>query len=197
MMVETLSKNMRKLPFFPGERKNSEFRSVSGMHMCLANVGYIDPSNPSKFGHGSELQRKVFAYYLDKRDILHKLAQAIVNLSEKAFPLDYSFEVNMTGIVLPSYHLYLERKNKTVLTVKREMVANAKSICRVCGINLDDFYSHGECYLESHIDLPPYKNNSKLVVSTADLVGLCPTCHKLAHSSPLEYEIKELEKYIR
>ena len=77
------------------------------------------------------------------------------------------------------------------------MIANGKAICNVCGINLDDYYTEGERILEIHIDLPLYKNDSKLVVSPCDLVGICPSCHKLAHSSPLDYEIKELEKYIR
>ena len=196
-IAETLSENMRKLPFYPEERLKPEFRSVSGMHMCLANVGYIDPNNPSKFGHGSALQRKVFEFFTDKRDLLHKMANAIVNLSGKSFPLDYSFESSMTGIVLPSYHLLIERNNKNVAAVRREMKANGKAICNVCGINLDDYYTEGERILEIHIDLPLYKNDSKLVVSPCDLVGICPACHKLAHSSPLDYEIKELEKYIR
>ena len=51
-LINELSKNMKKLPFFPALRDDEAFRSPDGMRMCLANVGYIDPNNSSKFGHG-------------------------------------------------------------------------------------------------------------------------------------------------
>lgn len=66
-LIDELSKNMKKLPFFPDLRDDETFRSTDGMRMCLANVGYIDPNNSSKFGHGSALQRRVFEYYHDKK----------------------------------------------------------------------------------------------------------------------------------
>ena len=70
-LVEELSENMRSLPFYPEEAKNVEVRSVAGMQMCLANVGFVDPENTSKFGHGSALQRKVFEYYNVRQEMLH------------------------------------------------------------------------------------------------------------------------------
>ncbi|MBR1677455.1 MAG: hypothetical protein IJ706_09125 [Clostridia bacterium] len=61
-LVNELSDSMKRLPFFPDLTYLEEFRSPEGMQMCLANVGFIDPENNSKFGHGSQLQRKVFDY---------------------------------------------------------------------------------------------------------------------------------------
>lgn len=57
-LIDELSNNMKKLPFFPEFRDDEAFRSPDGMRMCLANVGYIDPNNSSKFGHGSALQKE-------------------------------------------------------------------------------------------------------------------------------------------
>ena len=82
-LVNELSKNMKKLPFFPDIRNDEAFRSPDGMRMCLANVGFIDPDNSSKFGHGSSLQRRVFEYYRDKQSLLRKIATAIVLLIDQ------------------------------------------------------------------------------------------------------------------
>lgn len=81
-IIAQLSENMRSLPFFKEKVSNPEFRSYAGMQMCLANVGYIDPENNSKFGHGSALQKKIFDCYVNRQFELHKLALAIVEIAK-------------------------------------------------------------------------------------------------------------------
>lgn len=196
LLVEELSKNMRTLPFYPGEAENVEFRSVAGMQMCLANVGFVDPENSSKFGHGSALQRKVFEHYSDQRETLHKIAKSIIDVSAEDFPIDYSFQDSVFGMVLPSYHLHLERRNKAVKTVKNELKLRGQACCKLCGRNLNDHYFVGSELLEVHISAPLYKNNNRLTVSPSDLLVLCPTCHKLAHSRLDGFEEETLTGYI-
>lgn len=196
LLVEDLSKNMRALPFYPEEAENVEFRSVAGMQMCLANVGFVDPENSSKFGHGSALQRKVFEYYSDQRETLHKIAKSIIDVSVEKFPIDYSFQDSVFGLVLPSYHLHLERQNKAVKTVKNELKLRGQARCKLCGRDLSDHYSVGSELLEVHISAPLYKNNNRLIVSPSDLLVLCPTCHKLAHSRLDGFEEETLTGYI-
>lgn len=195
-LVEELSKNMRSLPFYPEEAENVEFRSVAGMQMCLANVGFVDPENTSKFGHGSALQRKVFEYYNDQRETLHKIAKSIIAVSAEEFPIDYSFQDSVFGMVLPSYHLQLERKNKAVKAVRNELLLRRKACCKLCGRDLSDHYSVGSEMLEVHISAPLYENNNRLTVSPSDLLVLCPTCHKLAHSRLDGFEEEKLKGYI-
>lgn len=195
-LVEELSKNMRALPFYPEEAENVEFRSVAGMQMCLANVGFVDPENTSKFGHGSALQRKVFEYYNDQRETLHKIAKSIIAVSAEEFPIDYSFQDSVLGMVLPSYHLQLERKNKAVKSVRNELLLRRQACCKLCGRDLSDHYSVGSELLEVHISAPLYENNNRLTVSPSDLLVLCPTCHKLAHSRLDGFEEEKLKGYI-
>lgn len=195
-LIEELSKSMRSLPFYPEEAENIEFRSVAGMQMCLANVGFIDPENTSKFGHGSALQRKVFEYYNDQRELLHKIAKSIIAVSAEEFPIDYSFQDSVFGMVLPSFHLHLERQNKTVRAVKNELKLRGQACCKLCGRNMNDHYSVGSELLEIHISAPLYKNNNRLTVSPLDLLVLCPTCHKLAHSRLDTFEEEKLMGYI-
>lgn len=195
-LIEELSKSMRSLPFYPEEAENIEFRSVAGMQMCLANVGFIDPENTSKFGHGSALQRKVFEYYNDQRELLHKIAKSIIAVSVEEFPIDYSFQDSVFGMVLPSFHLHLERQNKAVRAVKNELKLRGQACCKLCGRNMNDHYSVGSELLEIHISAPLYKNNNRLTVSPLDLLVLCPTCHKLAHSRLDTFEEEKLMGYI-
>lgn len=195
-LIEELSKSMRSLPFYPEEAENIEFRSVAGMQMCLANVGFIDPENTSKFGHGSALQRKVFEYYNDQRELLHKIAKSIIAVSAEEFPIDYSFQDSVFGMVLPSFHLHLERQNKAVRAVKNELKLRGQACCKLCGRNMNDHYSVGSELLEIHISAPLYKNNNRLTVSPLDLLVLCPTCHKLAHSRLDTFEEEKLMGYI-
>lgn len=194
--IENLSNNMRALPFFPTESQNPEFRSVAGMQMCLANVGFIDPCNKSKFGHGSALQRKVFEYYRDQQEELHKLTKSIVNVAREHFPIDYSYQDSVYGMLLPSYHLHLERKSKVVKAVRRELKIIGQTSCKLCGTDLSKHYSVGEELLEVHIGVPLYKNNECLIVSPSDLLVVCPTCHKLAHSKLDAFDAETLEGYI-
>ena len=196
MLVEELSKNMRSLPFYPEEAENVEFRSVAGMQMCLANVGFVDPDNTSKFGHGSALQRKVFEYYNDRREILHKMVKSIISVSTEEFPIDYSFQDSVFGMVLPSFHLHLERKNKAVKAVRNELQIRRQACCKLCGRDLSDHYSVGSELLDVHISAPLYKNNNRLTVSPSDLLVLCPTCHKLAHSRLDGFEEEKIKGYI-
>ena len=195
-LIEELRKSMRSLPFYPEEAENIEFRSVAGMQMCLANVGFIDPENTSKFGHGSALQRKVFEYYNDQRELLHKIAKSIIAVSAEEFPIDYSFQDSVFGMVLPSFHLHLERQNKAVRAVKNELKLRGQACYKLCGRNMNDHYSVGSELLEIHISAPLYKNNNRLTVSPLDLLVLCPTCHKLAHSRLDTFEEEKLMGYI-
>lgn len=103
---------MKKLPFFPDLRDDETFRSTDGMRMCLANVGYIDPNNSSKFGHGSALQRRVFEYYHDKKSVLRKVASAIVLLAQEDIVLDPMFDDFIGGQIIASYHKHLEKQIK-------------------------------------------------------------------------------------
>ena len=177
-LVKELSHNLRSLPFYPGWVGNPEFRSYSGMQMCLAKVGYVDPENTSKFGHGSILQRRIFERYVNCQHELHSLAKAIMSVAKEKFPIDYFFENSIFGMLVPSYHLFLERNNNNVIAVKRELQLHNQTCCKICGQDLAKIYGNADL-IELHIDVPLNKNISGIIVSPSDLICICPTCHNL------------------
>lgn len=196
-LIDELSKNMKKLPFFPDLRDDETFRSTDGMRMCLANVGYIDPNNSSKFGHGSALQRRVFEYYHDKKSVLRKVASAIVLLAQEDIALDPMFDDFIGGQIIASYHKHLEKTNKVVQRVAKENIQTGQTTCGLCGCELSKIYINAEDLMEVHLNIPIEDYAFPLEVYPASTILLCPTCHKLAHSNPKTYSIESAKERIR
>lgn len=196
-LIAQLSENMRSLPFFKEETNSPEFRSYAGMQMCLANVGYVNPENNSKFGHGSALQKRIFNSYVNRQMELHKLALAIVSIAKEEFPIDYSFASSDIGMLVPSYHVYLERTNKSVLAVKKQLEINMDTVCKVCNRDMSDIYADGNKLIEIHLDLPIYLNCKDSIISPSEMIGVCPSCHKLAHMEYDSFEVSKLRKHLK
>lgn len=197
-MIAELSTAMRSLPFYQELKEDPSFRSIDGMKMCLANVAWADPNTNCKFGHGSIAQRRVLEYYVDKKAELHAYAQAIKKLASSAFPIMAEYESNIAGTLLPSFHGYLETTDKTIKAVHKEACAQHQTKCRICGQELSAVY--GSCaseLIELHINLPLSQNTPKLDLSPSDLILLCPTCHKFAHSNPRYYETDRLQSVMK
>ena len=191
-LIDGLSKAMRQLPFYPEYKGNTEFRSFSGMQMCIANVGYCDPKNSSKFGHGSKPQKRVFDEYVEKQDVLHSISKAIVKITKEQFTIDYSYSDCLFGMLLPSYHCYLERTNKIVHTVKKTLDFQMKD-CSVCGSDVNKLFP-GFDLMEIHIDVPLCECVKPDVISPSTISFVCPTCHKAAHSRIELFRTAELKK---
>lgn len=196
-LVEDLSKCLRALPFYPELKSYNNFRSFDGMMMCLANVAYADPEAKSSFGHGSAKQRLVLSYYRHRKDELHTYAQAIKKLSSVNYPLCDEYFYFVAGAMLPSFHIFTERRNRVVLAVKREMMNHRGTLCRVCERDMNDIYEDASSLMEIHINLPLHQNTTKLSPSPADLIMLCTSCHKLAHTAPEYFEVKNIRLRIR
>ena len=165
--------------------------------MCLANVGYIDPYNPSKFGHGSALQRRVFEYYYDKKRVLRKVATAIVLLAQEGIVIDPVFDDFIAGQIIASYHKHLKKTNKVVQRVAEENIQTGQTTCGLCGCELSKRYIDAEDLMEVHLNIPIEDYAFPLEVYPASTILLCPTCHKLAHSNPKTYSIESAKERIR
>jgi len=197
-MVAELSIAMRSLPFYQKQKVDPSFRSIDGMKMCLANVAWADPNANCKFGHGSIAQRKVLEYYAQNKRELHAYAHVIKKLAKIDFPVRTDFDSFIGGALLPSYHCHLEKTNKTLMAVLKEACVQHQTKCRICGQDLNTIY--GSCaseLIELHINLPLSQNTPKLGLSPSDLILLCPTCHKLAHTNPRYYEMDNLQSVIK
>ncbi len=197
-MIVDLSNAMRSLPYYKELRDDPSFRSVDGMKMCLANVAWADPNANCKFGHGSILQRKVLEYYNYSKADLHANALAIKRVATSDFPIMKEYTDFIGGALLPSFHQYLERTNKTIKAVLKEAGAQHRTKCRICGHDLSVTYGEfASDLIELHINVPLSHNTPSLDVSPSDLILLCPTCHKLAHSNPQHFETDKLQSAIK
>ena len=93
------------------------------------------------------------------------------------------------GQLLPSYHEYLERNDKVVNNAKKMVMTQGKTSCSVCGCDLEAIYpGRGYELLDAHIALPIIQLNGQEKITYSDILLICPTCHKLAHSSPELFE---------
>jgi hypothetical protein len=193
-----LSKEMRSLPFYKNLNGNPSFRSVAGMRMCLFNVASADANINCAFSHGSITQRKVLDYYTDRKSDLHAYAQAIKEIATIDFPIRDEFDDFIGGALLPSFHCHLEKTDKTIKAVLKEATDQHQTICRLCGMDLSITYGSSVSELmEIHINLPLSHNTQRLNISPSDLILLCPTCHKFAHTKPVLYEIDRAQSAIK
>lgn len=193
---EELSLAMKNLPFFPDLREYDYFRSVSGMDMLINNIIYRDKEN-YKFIHVSAKEKKVLDYYDNKRTLLHTYAKIIKELSKLEFPILDDFSDCVSGAMIPSYHIFLEKNNPIIKKSLREAILQHHTKCHVCGMDLDSLYGiYSQTLIEMHIDLPLKENNVRLNPSPSDLILICPTCHKLAHTEPQCFETKQFQPII-
>lgn len=196
--ISELSKSMRSLPFYPDLRDDDAFRSCAGMHMCLSNVGYIDPANKLTFGHGSALQKRVFDYYCERKEELNRIATSIRSLSCMNITLLDEYKDYIGGQLPISYHRYLEATDKTVLRLTDECLNYHRTECVVCGEDLEIKYGDdATSLLEAHIAVPLSQHHAHMSISTTDILLLCPACHRLAHSNPELFDEARLKKRVK
>lgn len=62
--------------------------------------------------------------------------------------------------------------------------------CQACSFRLE---VNGKWIIEVH-HLNPLNSTGKIVNSLDELVSLCPTCHRIAHTRNVPYEISEIKK---
>ena len=96
-----------------------------------------------------------------------------------------------------SIHLITERNRKLVQLAKQM----SASRCDICGLSFKEVY--GFDYIEAHHIVPVAKAGFRHDVTTADIVLLCPNCHRAVHICMKQvmgnyYTVKEeLQKQLR
>ncbi len=195
---EELSKAMKALPFFPEFREYESFRSYNGMDMLMNNIIYHEMKKNYKFVHITEKEKSVLEYYKNSRELLHNYVKTIKELSKLNFPIVDIFSESIMGSMIPSYHVFLEKNNQIIKKTLHEAILQHRTKCRLCGVELADLYgAYNKFLIEIHIDLPLEENNLSLNPSPSELILICPTCHKLAHSEPRFFDSKNLYKVIK
>ena len=198
LLVIELSKLLRGLPI----HKNTDdtFRNVTGVEMTLKCVASLDEKAKYSMRTATKLQKQVYDCFVDKRTYLRELAGAIKDCVP--LPFDYyapmDFNGFMAGNILYLYHLYIENQSIAVTTTKKDFYSRKKSKCTACGIDLFDIYGEkGYELLEQHYteNIINYRNGMNILPGR--FVALCPSCHKLAHTSPNLFQLSSLTSAVK
>lgn len=94
------------------------------------------------------------------------------------------------GVRKISIHNRIERNRNLINAVKRKRKWN----CDICNLNFYEKY--GVEYIEAHHKIPLSRLNKQVSNSEADIVLLCPNCHRAVHEYMRKYTGWEYE-YIR
>ncbi|MDH7578821.1 MAG: hypothetical protein QHH75_13640 [Bacillota bacterium] len=184
-LVIELSKLLRSLPIH--KNTDATFRNVAGTEMTLKCVASLDKKAKYSMRTATKLQKKVYCYYADKKMHLKELADAI--RACLPLPFDYyepmDFNGFMAGNILYLYHLYLENKSRAAAMIKEDFYNRKKSKCTCCDIDLSVLFGEkGYELLEQHYTEKIINYHNGMDILPGKFAALCPTCHRLAHTSP-------------
>lgn len=197
-LVIELSELLRSLPIH--KNKDSIFRNVAGVRMILFSIAALDDNAKYHLKTATQLQKKVYFFYSDKKFYLKELVSAIKACLPMPFdyynPLDsYNF---MAGNILYLYHLYLENKTKAAAIIKEDFYNRRKSKCTCCGIDLSICFNEKGCeLLEQHYTEKIINYHNGMDILPGKFAALCPVCHKLAHSSPDLFQLPNLKNAVK
>ena len=197
-LVIELSKLLRALSIH--KNTGAIFRNVAGVQMILKNIATLDKNAEYHLGAATKLQKKVYSYYVGNKLYLKKLANAIRTCLP--LPFDYyepiDFDNFMAGNLLYLYHLYIENKSRAAIMLKEEFYNRRKSRCASCGIDLSVLYGEkGYELLEQHYTEKIINYHNGMNILPGRFVAICPTCHKIAHTSPDLFQTINLKNAVK
>lgn len=92
---------------------------------------------------------------------------------------------------------YRERNSAAAAQFKREAVSKGKLECEACGIDYLKLYKDAALrVVECHHSVPLSSKQHAGVTKKSDLVLLCATCHRLAHSRKEPVPVSELREIV-
>jgi len=103
-MLSDLSSNMRSLPFNADICNDPAFRSPSGMDMLINNLRTNYDASKKPYGQLSAKRRKVYDYYLERRQELNEIAKCILSISNMSFPILSEY---MNNVLQFAHSIYL------------------------------------------------------------------------------------------
>lgn len=181
-----LSELLRSLPIHKNKPNDEKFRNPNGVTMVLWNISRSDPNTDICLKHGSKLQKKIWSYYIGKREYLHKVATAIRNCLPLPFEYNLMSDLDerdfIQGSILYQYHKYLDNNWQTVNRLRKRARSRGRLYCEKCGFDFYEIYGNvGDGFIECHhkIDVIYYKNN--IVVKDSDFILVCSNCHRMLH----------------
>ncbi|UAA37451.1 HNH endonuclease [Paraneptunicella aestuarii] len=131
--------------------------------------------------HFEHLERNPFCSLSDstKRKKHHETTQPIYELDDLAAIEGYEIDLDTT-FLYRNRNIALECKKRDDFT------------CQACGFRLSH---NGKFVIECH-HIFPVADSGVREVSLNDLVSLCPTCHRIAHTRKIPFSVEEIKSII-
>lgn len=180
------------------------FRNPNGVYMKMCNFLRFDPAVEAKgLAGGSRFEQLVWDEFVNDRERLHRIAQAIRNTLKhtqtdiglaNALSEDETIEAP-EGRVLTRLHRVRERNPKLVRR-KKEYALDiyGKLSCEACTFDFKWFYgTHGEGYIECHHTKPISMLEPDEKTKLTELALVCSNCHRMLHRGSRWLSVPELK----
>lgn len=201
-LIIDLSDTLNKLPIHGDKEEYEKFRNPNGVGLKLSNFLALDESYSGKgMIATSKLDKEVFSEFKDKKEQLHKLADAIKSTATNPairneilnLPEDIDDDAKVKeGGLLYRYHLARER-NTTIVKKKKEKVLklHGKLECELCSFDFEKVYGEiGYGFIECHHKKPLYTLVEETETTLDDLMLVCSNCHRMLHRGYKSQQIK-------
>lgn len=203
--VAAVSSLLNKMHRISGGAGSATFRNADGVYLKMMNIRAIDPTfvAQGKVGMkaGGSLEKKVWAEYFGRREILASDAKAIRDAVEQANePAAIMLEIQddydaQEGGVLIRLHKRFERDSKLKRLKLKASKLSGSLACEACAFDFEEAYGElGDGYIEVHHLKPVHLMKQGERTKLKDLALLCSNCHRMAHRKRVPLTVVDLKK---
>ena len=175
--MKELSVLLNRLPIHAEEQKRDNFRSPAGISKQV-NLFLRCCQKGEKSPHVGSLFFEIAFEYEEKRDELHRIAEAI-RRNEHYYKIPFGNSIENRdfpeGGLLEHLHRSLELSGENKIIKENR--------CAVCGMNPRFIYEYGGEILQLHLVIPPEEMDAKKRYTKDHFITVCPTCHSVLHKS--------------
>jgi 5-methylcytosine-specific restriction enzyme A len=167
-----------------------QFRNEDGVARKTHNLASAAPNWGKWRSNGSEVDREVMGRFYAAPDVMHRIAQELLQDALTDSPENAPKFQEDDGSVLEGRYLWrfhAERERKPGLRRKkiRSVLHRGDPLaCEVCGFDFRQIYGdRGEGYIECH-HVQPLHETGERETRISDLALLCSNCHRMIHRKP-------------
>lgn len=184
-----LSALLQELPFHPRAERGPKFRSQNSVARKSADIATWHPDYQGSRTKGGAIDRVVLGQFLEDPERMHRIAAEIraaidsgVAMDEFSVPEELETEGVTEGRLLQRKHFVRERNPK----LRNEKIASflqshERVHCEICRFDFEAVYGErGRGFIEVHHMVPLHKSGPTKT-KLADLILVCPNCHRMIH----------------
>ena len=177
------------------EGAGADYRNGNGVRMKLSNFLRLDDEYEGVgLRAGGHLEEELWREYASDRARLRRTAAAITaHVGEApehgagAPELDDELEVTEGGVLMRSHRRSERSQALRRRKIKAALTADPRIPCEVCTRSFEVTYGEiGRGFIEVHHRVPLARLEPGVRTRLADLVTVCPNCHRMLHRGGFE-----------